>query len=198
LFAAAGLDEADGRPPEALPRPHLSQEVVNDYETTRLSLKGHPVGFLRERLRARGAVTAKAYERLPDGRQVTLAGVVLVRQRPGTGNVTFITLEDETGVANVVLWHDLFVKYRPVVMGARLMLVKGRVQQAEGVVHLIGEHLEDISADLATLSQPEAKTSFLIPADTGKNSPDPRERPAAVRHRHPRDVRVLPRSRDFH
>jgi error-prone DNA polymerase len=198
LFAAAGLDEADGRPPESLPRPHLSQEVVNDYETTRLSLKGHPVGFLRERLRARGAVPAGAYERLPDGRRAAVAGVVLVRQRPGTGNVTFITLEDETGVANVVLWHDLFVKYRPVVMGARLMLVKGRVQRADGVVHLIGEHLEDISADLATLSQPEARPSFLIPADTGKNSPDPRERPASVRHRHPRDVRVLPKSRDFH
>jgi error-prone DNA polymerase len=88
-------------------------------------------------------------------------------------------------------------------MGARLMLVKGRVQRAEGVAHLIGEHLEDISADLAALSEPTAKTSFLIPADTGKNSPDPRERPAperpaSVRHRHPRDVRVLPRSRDFH
>jgi len=203
LFAAAGLDEADGRPPEALPRPELSQEVVNDYETIRLSLKGHPVGFLRERLRALGAVTAKAYDHLPDGRRVTLAGVVLVRQRPGKGNVTFITLEDETGVANIVLWHDLFLKYRPVVMGARLMLVKGRVQRADGVVHLIGEHLEDISTDLASLSEPAAKTSFLIPADTGKNSPDPRERPAperpaSVRHRHPRDVRVLPRSRDFH
>jgi error-prone DNA polymerase len=198
LFAAAGLDEADGRPPESLPRPHLSQEVVNDYETTRLSLKGHPVGFLRDRLQARGAVSARAYERLPDGRAVAVAGVVLVRQRPGKGNVTFITLEDETGVANVVLWHDLFVKYRPVVMGARLMLVRGRVQRAEGVVHLIGEHLEDISQDLGTLSAPEAKTSFLIPADTGKNSPDPRERPASVRHRHPRDVRVLPKSRDFH
>jgi error-prone DNA polymerase len=198
LFAAAGLDEADGRPPETLPRPHLSQEVVNDYETIRLSLKGHPVGFLRERLRARGVVTAKAYDDLPDGRRVSVAGVVLVRQRPGKGNVTFITLEDETGVANIVLWHDLFLKYRPVVMGARLMLVKGRVQKAEGVVHLIGEHLEDISTDLTTLSEPAAKTSFLIPADTGKNSPDPRERPASVRHRHPRDVRVLPRSRDFH
>jgi error-prone DNA polymerase len=203
LFAAAGIDEADARPPDALPRPELSQEVVNDYETIRLSLKGHPVGFLRERLRALGAVTAKAYDHLPDGRRVTLAGVVLVRQRPGKGNVTFITLEDETGVANIVLWHDLFLKYRPVVMGARLMLVKGRVQRAEGVAHLIGEHLEDISADLAALSEPTAKTSFLIPADTGKNSPDPRERPAperpaSVRHRHPRDVRVLPRSRDFH
>ena len=199
LFAAAGLDEADGRPPESLPRPNPSQEVVNDYETIRLSLKGHPVGFLRERLAARGAVTAKAYGAIPDGRRVTLAGVVLVRQRPGKGNVTFITLEDETGVANIVLWHDLFLKYRPVVMGARLMLVRGRVQQAEGVVHLVGEHLEDISADLGLLSQPGALKSFLLTGDGPKGSPDQREqRPAAVRHRHPRDVRPLQRSRDFH
>ncbi len=199
LFAAAGLDEADGRPPLALPKPEPSQEVVNDYETTRLSLKGHPVEFLRERLKARGAVTAQAYGQMKDGRRACVAGVVLVRQRPGKGNVTFITLEDETGVANIVLWHKLFQQYRPVVMAARLMLVRGKVQHAEGVTHLIGEHLEDITADLALLSQPPLKTgSFLLPADSQKNSPDPRERPAAVRHRHPRNVRVLPKSRDFH
>jgi error-prone DNA polymerase len=200
LFAAAGLDEADGRPPQALPRPDLSQEVVNDYETLRLSLKGHPVGFLRERLRARGAVTAQAYQTLRDGKAVIMAGVVLVRQRPGKGNVCFITLEDETGVANVVLWHDRFLKYRPVVMGARLMLVKGQVQRADGVVHVIGEHLEDISTDLALLSEsPLPARRFLLTSDGPKGSPDAREeRPAAVRHRHPRDVRVLPRSRDFH
>ena len=199
LFAAAGLDEADGRPPSALPRPELSQEVVNDYETIRLSLKGHPVGFLRERLKARGAVTAQAYGAMADGRRACVAGVVLVRQRPGKGNVTFITLEDETGVANIVLWPKLFQKYRPVVMAARLMLVRGKVQQADGVTHLIGESLQDITTDLALLSQPPLKSgSFLLPADSQKNSPDPRERPATVRHRHPRDVRVLPKSRDFH
>jgi error-prone DNA polymerase len=200
LFAFAGLDEADGRPPDALPRPRLSQEVVNDYETLRLSLKGHPVGFLRERLAALGAVTAKAYGGMADGRQAIVTGVVLVRQRPGKGNVTFITLEDETGVVNIVLWQDLFQKYRPVVMGARLLLVRGRVQKAEGVVHLIGQHLEDVSGALATLSeQPVAAPSFLLTGDGAKGCPDPRQdRPAAVRHRHPRDVRVLPRSRDFH
>jgi error-prone DNA polymerase len=199
LFAAAGLDEADGRPPSALPRPEPSQEVVNDYETIRLSLKGHPVGFLRERLKARGAVTAQAYGQMKDGRRACVAGVVLVRQRPGKGNVTFITLEDETGVANIVLWPKLFQQYRPVVMAARLMLVRGKVQQADGVTHLISEHLEDITADLALLSQPPLKTgSFLLPADSPKSSPDPRERPPSVRHRHPRDVRVLQKSRDFH
>jgi error-prone DNA polymerase len=204
LFAAAGLDEADGRPPQALPLPALSQEVVSDYETLRLSLKGHPVGFLRERLKARGAVTAKAYDALPDGRRATVAGVVLVRQRPGKGNVCFITLEDETGVVNMVLWQDRFDKFRPIVMGSRLLLARGVVQRAEGVIHLIGEHLEDITAELTTLSEPSLQARrFLLPADAARSSPDPRdkpsaERPAAVRHRHPRNVRVLPRSRDFH
>ena len=203
LFAAAGLDEADGRPPRALPRPAPSQEVVSDYETLRLSLKGHPVGFLRERLKARGAITAKAYAGLSDGRRVTVAGVVLVRQRPGKGNVTFLTLEDETGVVNVVLWPALFQRYRPVVMGARLLLVRGKAQRAEGVIHLIGEQLEDISAELATLSEPSLPGRFPPPANAAMSAPDPREkpvaqRPATVRHRHPRDVRVLPPSRDFH
>ncbi|MGZ5986428.1 MAG: error-prone DNA polymerase, partial [Caulobacteraceae bacterium] len=203
LFAAAGIDEADGRAPEALPRPDASQEVVSDYETLRLSLKGHPVGFLRDRLAARGAVTAAAYSKMKDGRRVTVAGVVLVRQRPGKGNVCFITLEDETGIVNIVLWQDRFQAFRPVVMGSRMMLVKGVVQQADGVVHLIGEHLEDITPELTLLSDPGlSKNRFLLPADAAKSSPDPREkpqeRPKAVRWRHPRNVRVLQKSRDFH
>jgi error-prone DNA polymerase len=199
LFAAAGLDEGDGGPPQALPRPDLSQEVVNDYETIRLSLKGHPVGFLRERLTARGVTASGAYQRMSDGKPVTVAGVVLVRQRPGKGNVCFITLEDETGVVNIVLWQDLFQKYRPVVMGARMLLVRGKVQRAEGVIHLIAEHLEDITCELSLLCEPSAPNNrFLLPADAAKSSPDPRERPAAVRHRHPRNVRVLQKSRDFH
>jgi len=204
LFAAMGLDEGDGRPPQALPQPSPAQEVVSDYETQRLSLKGHPVGFLRERLAARGAISAKAYGDLPDGRRVSVAGVVLVRQRPGKGNVCFITLEDETGVVNVVLWQDRFERFRPVVIGARLLLARGVVQRAEGVIHLIGEHLEDVTDDLQTLSQPPLNAQRLrLHADAAKSSPDPREKPRretapVVRHRHPRNVRVLPPSRDFH
>jgi error-prone DNA polymerase len=148
-------------------------------------------------------VAAKAYEAMKDGRRVFVAGVVLVRQRPGKGDVTFITLEDETGIVNVVVWPALFQQFRPVIMGARLMLVRGKVQKAEGVVHLIAEHLEDLSGELALLSDPghargSARNRFLLPADAAKSSPDPRERPAAVRWRHPRNVRVLQKSRDFH
>jgi error-prone DNA polymerase len=125
-----------------------------------------------------------------------VAGVVLVRQRPGNGNAIFLTLEDETGIANVVLWPNVFEAFRPVVMGARLMLVRGKVQRADGVVHLLGEELEDLSGELARLSEPPVRprSQLTRAADAATGSGDSRE----VRHRHPRDVRVLPRSRDFH
>jgi error-prone DNA polymerase len=197
LFAAAGLSDADGAPPSNLPRPSASQEVVSDYETMRLSLKGHPISFLRERLTALGVVPAGVYERLPDGRRVSVAGVVLVRQRPGEGNAIFLTLEDETGVANVVLWPRVFEAFRPQVMGARLLLARGLVQRADGVVHLMGETLEDLTADLALLSEPAPRVAVFRPSvDEARGAPDPRGRGEG--RRHPRDARVLPRSRDFH
>jgi len=183
LFEAVGLDEADGRPPEALPELAASEEVVGDYQTIRLSLKGHPVRFLRERLERAGAMTAKAYEGLADGRRVRVGGVVLVRQRPGTAKgVCFMTIEDETGTANLVLWESVFERFRPTAMGARMVLAGGRVQSAEGVTHLVVETLEDWTPMLGDLTPDRAPGSAHEPA----------------RGRHPRDVRVLPGSRDFH
>lgn len=183
LFEAMGLDEADGRPPEALPELAPSEEVVGDYQAIRLSLKGHPVSFLRERLEAAGAVTAEAYQGLADGRRVRVGGVVLVRQRPGTAKgVCFMTVEDETGVANLVLWESVFERFRPTAMGARMVLASGRVQSAEGVTHLVVEALEDWTPMLGDLTPDRAPGSAHEPA----------------RGRHPRDVRVLPGSRDFH
>ena len=183
LFEAMGLEETDGRPPEALPELAPSEEVVGDYQTIRLSLKGHPVRFLRERLAGAGAVTAKAYQGLADGRRVRVGGVVLVRQRPGTAKgVCFMTLEDETGVANLVLWESVFERFRPVAMGARMVLASGRVQSAEGVTHLVVEQLDDWTPMLGDLTPDRAPGSAHEPA----------------RGRHPRDVRVLPGSRDFH
>ena len=183
LFEAMGLEETDGRPPAALPVLAPSEEVVGDYQTIRLSLKGHPVAFLRERLARAGAVTARAYEGLPDGRRVLVGGVVLVRQRPGTAKgVCFMTLEDETGVANLVLWESVFERLRPTAMGARMVLAQGKVQTAEGVTHLVVEHLEDWTPMLGDLTPDAAPGSAHQPA----------------RGRHPRDVRVLPGSRDFH
>jgi error-prone DNA polymerase len=201
LFAAAGLEEADGAPPLELPRPALSEEVVHDYETIRLSLKAHPVSFLRERLMARRAVRACEIAAIPDGRKVRFGGVVLVRQRPGSSKgVVFLTLEDETGIVNVVVWPKVFEDFRPAVMGARMMLIEGRLQRASdaegGVIHLIAERLEDCSADLALLSDAPLKPPMAD--DAARSGGDPRMRAAQNQHRHPRDVRVLPPSRDFH
>ena len=185
LFEAMGLNEADGRPPEALPLLAPSEEVVGDYQTIRLSLKGHPVSFLRERLTRAGALAAEDYPGLANGRRVAVGGVVLVRQRPGTAKgVCFMTLEDETGVANLVLWPDVFERFRPVAMGARMVLARGKVQTAEGVTHLVVDHLEDWTPMLGHLTLDEPG-SAQAPSQPNRG-------------RHPRDVRVLPGSRDFH
>ncbi len=205
LFVFAGLEEADGPPPAALPRAPLSEEVVNDYETIRLSLKAHPVSFLRERLAHAGAVPAARLKDLRDQARATVAGVVLVRQRPGSAKgVVFLTLEDESGVANIVVWPKLFERYRPLVMGARLLLISGRIQHAPDgaghVTHLVAETVEDRTADLLLLSDPALKPRRSPGDGATSASPDRGERTQEERvvHRHPRNVRVLPRSRDFH
>ncbi|GAA0616977.1 error-prone DNA polymerase [Brevundimonas kwangchunensis] len=186
LFEAMGLVETDGRPPEALPALSPSEEVVGDYQTLRLSLKGHPVSFLRGHLEQAKAIAAKDYVGLPNNRRVRVGGVILVRQRPGTAKgVCFITLEDETGVANLVLWPDVFERFRPVAMGARMVLATGRVQAADGVTHLVVEQLDDWTPMLGHLSQSPTPGSGHAPAQSNRG-------------RHPRDVRVLPGSRDFH
>ena len=201
LFAAAGIEEADGPTPPSLPTPALSEEVVHDYGTIRLSLKAHPISFLRERLAKAGVIPAVAVDKVPDDRRAAVAGVVLVRQRPGSAKgVVFLTLEDETGVTNVVVWPKVFEKYRSVVMGARLLLVRGKIQRApdsEGrVTHLVAEIVEDRTGDLTLLSEDDLKPK-RSPAD-GASSASPERGEAEYRHRHPRDVRVLPPSRDFH
>ncbi|MBU1346536.1 MAG: error-prone DNA polymerase [Alphaproteobacteria bacterium] len=183
LFEAMGLDEADGSPPATLPRLTEAEEVVGDYQSIRLSLKGHPVAFLRERLTRAGAMTAEAYKSAKQNRRVSVGGVVLVRQRPGSAKgVVFLTLEDETAVANLVVWPDVFERLRPVAMGARMVLATGRVQRAEGVTHLVVEDLIDWTPMLGHLS----------------TDPTPGSGHAPARGRHPRDVRILPGSRDFH
>ncbi|RYG15612.1 MAG: error-prone DNA polymerase, partial [Caulobacteraceae bacterium] len=205
LFEAMGLNEADGQPPEALPKLTQAEEVVGDYQSIRLSLKGHPVAFLRKRMRRAGAMTAVEYQSVREDRRVAVGGVVLVRQRPGSAKgVVFLTLEDETGVANLVLWPDVFERLRPVAMGARLVLARGRVQRAEGVSHLVVEDLIDWTPMLRDLSEDQFKTASTPGsghAPSSQNSSGqglPTQGPAPNRGRHPRDVRLLPGSRDFH
>jgi error-prone DNA polymerase len=192
LFAAADArDEGWETEVVRLPAMPLGEHVVADYQAVRLSLKAHPMHFLREYYAARGFVTADKLRGLKNGRRVSLAGLVLIRQRPGSAKgVCFITLEDETGVANLVVWPDVFNAQRKVVMGSRLMVIHGLVQQDEAVVHVVAQRLEDDSAMLRAISE-EAMPSTLSAGD-GAGSWRP---PAAA---HPRDVQCIPRSRDFH
>ena len=182
LFDAAAAPELGAEPDAALPAMPLSEEVIADYQTQRLSLRGHPLQFLRARLTAMAVHSCAAVNAARDGARLATAGVVLVRQRPGKGNAVFITIEDETGIVNALLWaHDL-EKQRAAVMGARLMVIVGNVQRSkEGVVHLMAQRVIDRSDLLAQL-------------DVAATPP---ARGNSVR-RHPRDVRILPRSRDFH
>ena len=218
LFAAMGLEEGDdaGRahgagPHLALPPLELSEDVVADYETLRLSLKAHPLSFLRAHFASLGAVPAEALAKTLEGRRTATAGIVLVRQRPGTAKgVVFMTIEDETGVANIVVWPKLFEQFRPIVMGARLILVRGRIQRAEdapagGVIHLVAETLEDRTTDLDRLSKPSLDPPCTPGDEPGRGGALPRhpERlnpspPPQPRPHHPRNVRPIPRSRDFH
>ncbi|WP_324806264.1 error-prone DNA polymerase [Sphingomonas sp. LY29] len=174
-----------------LPAMPLSEHVVSDYQTTRLSLKAHPMHFLRGHYAARGFVAAGELRSLRYGRRVSLAGLVLIRQRPGSAKgVCFITLEDETGIANLIVWPDAFAAQRAVVMGARLMIVHGIVQHDEAVVHVVAARLEDDTAMLQHLSE-DAMPSTLSNGDGGGSW-----RPPVAGH--PRNATIIPKSRDFH
>ena len=181
-------DEADAK----LPAMPLPEEVVTDYQVTRLSLKGHPMQFLRDRFEREGVLSCAQTAKVKSGSLVRCAGVVLIRQRPGKGNALFITLEDETGIANVLLWARDFERFRREVMAARLMQVEGVVESSkEGVMHLMARRIVDRSELLGRLTDDHPMRLPMSPADGPKNPQDPR-------HGHPRNVRILPKSRDFH
>ncbi|MFM7403582.1 MAG: error-prone DNA polymerase [Erythrobacter sp.] len=194
LFRASGVrEEGAERARIALPAMPLSEEVVADYQTTRLSLKAHPMAFLRADLAARGFVRACDLRERKYRAMVQVAGVVLIRQRPGSAKgVTFITLEDETGVVNVVVWPDLKEKQRKVVMGARLMEVRGRVEYDDEVIHLIAAHITDATRALHALSDDLLEAPLARAYEV--NRPIPERGPGG----HPRDQRIIPKSRDFH
>jgi error-prone DNA polymerase len=197
LFAAArereeGAERADTR----LPAMPLSEEVIADYQTQRLSLKAHPMSFLRASLAARGFLCAADLKARKHRSMVRLAGVVLIRQRPGSAKgVVFITIEDETGVANLVVWPDTMEKYRKVVMAARLLEVRGRVEYEDGVLHVIAASLVDATDQLGRLSDDLLKPAIAHGDHAG---PLPPGIPEHYRQGHPRDARVIPKSRDFH
>jgi error-prone DNA polymerase len=220
LFAAMGAEELGEEAEANLPGMSLGEHVATDYQTLRLSLKAHPMALLRPLFAREAVCSAAEVAARAEGRFTRMAGLVLVRQRPGKGNAIFITLEDETGIVNCVLWARQFEALRRPVMAARLMLVEGRVQRApEGVVHLMVSNVVDRSSALDQLWEADRSglafsRSLRAPADEGGtlgspgNGRDPRHAAAVIpspqhlaplpRSRHPRDVRILPKSRDFH
>ncbi|MXO89779.1 error-prone DNA polymerase [Pontixanthobacter aquaemixtae] len=192
LFTFADTRDEGADIPTLLPAMPLSEHVVADYQTTRLSLKGHPLSFLRKDYRQRGFTRAIDLRRCKFGQRVSVSGVVLIRQRPGSAKgVVFITLEDETGVINLVVWPDAMEANRKVIMGARLMSVTGTVQMDEDVIHVVAKQMSDDTARLSDLSDDLLKPDVAradhvvnpLPSNTG---------------RHPRNVQVIPKSRDFH
>jgi error-prone DNA polymerase len=164
-------DEFFPEPQVALPAMPLCERVVEDYVTTGLSLKEHPVRFFRERLDALG-VTVNAQlrdEALLSDTTVTVAGLVLVRQRPGTSKgVVFMTLEDETDIANVIVWPKVFEKNRRTVMTARFLAVRGRSQRAGLVIHVVAESFIDLSGQLPWLRDGD----LFSPKSSAKQRPE--------------------------
>src|SRR4051794_4733416 len=200
LFEIATAREQPDEDTQPLPVMPLPEQVVADYQTIRLSLKGHPMEFLRSMFAKERVVTCAGVCDANNRQRVRCAGVVLVRQRPGSANgVVFMTLEDETGIANVVVWPKAMERFRKEVMGARLILVEGYIQSSpEKVVHLVAERLFDRSSDLVHLAD-DALGRRHVPASLALVEPlndDRREHPdnPAQKIRHPRKVRILPPS----
>jgi error-prone DNA polymerase len=197
LWRVAGLERA---PVPALlaaaPRRHatpelpvmsLGEQVIADYRTTGLSVRAHPCALLRDRLSAARAMRCAETATARDGARLRLGGIVTVRQRPGTAKGTvFITVEDETGIANLIIWPTLVERLRNPILNAALLIAEGRIQRSEeGVMHLLVERLADRTAWLAGLDTPLARADEL---------PRPVSRPPG----HPRAERVVRKSRDFH
>lgn len=210
LFAAARMDELE--PDAHLPSMPLGRHVVEDYRALNLSLKAHPVSFVRADLEARKVLRNETLRIMKPGGIVTVSGLVLVRQRPGSAKgVIFMTLEDETGIANAIVWPKVFERFRPVVMGSRLVSVTGRLQNEAGVIHVVAEHIYNLSFLLQKLSDDAVDIDTVARVDEVKHPVSVR----SVRERHPRNVtffkdksatveeaqavhQVMPKGRNFH
>ena len=202
LFAAAdakasgdadrGSSERGAEPAVELPAMPLGTEVISDYAALRLSLKRHPLALLRSRLAKDGLVPNERLGAVPPGTRVTVAGLVMCRQRPGTASgVIFITIEDETDIANLVVWPKLFERYRKEVLRSRLLAVTGKVEREGLVIHVIADKLIDLSGLIDELAQGEiGPTMHTRPARI----------PRVIGFRHPRHYakEITFPSHDFH
>jgi error-prone DNA polymerase len=198
LFAAAASSAQE--PDMHLPPMPLGEHVVEDYRHLSLSLKAHPVSFLRTQLRTKKIHRCEQLALLRN-RRATVAGLVLVRQRPGSSKgVIFMTLEDETGIANAIVWPTVFETFRPLVLGARFVAITGRVQNEAGVIHMIADHFEDLTPWLSQLAHTGPQISALANADELRHR---QERPDKQRERAdlltlPTEAAVMPKGRNFH
>ncbi len=219
LFAAADAKHLQREQAVNLPPMPLGEHVINDYQSLSFSLKAHPVSFLRERLARERYIQAQDLHATANDQLVRVAGLVLVRQRPGTAKgVIFATLEDETGVANIIVWPKAFEKYRTVILGSRCIGVRGRLQKHDGVIHIVSHHLEDLTPWLLSISDLAGEMGGIANADEVRRPQEDirsKIRPAAHIARlieaHPdlrRDheeiqqqklaQRALPKGRNFH
>ena len=183
LLAHHMSDELFSEPEVALPVMQLGEHVAEDYAATGLSLKEHPVSFFRNHLERLGAISNQELcrEDLPQDSFITVAGLVLIRQRPGTAKgVVFMTIEDETGIANIIVWPKIFARNRRIVMTSRFLAVRGRLQRAGLVIHVVAENFVDLTAELRRLRDGD----LLVPGDSGTQACGP-------------DLPLL-KSRDFH
>lgn len=166
LFDQPALRLRELEPQTKLPKMPLGEHVIHDYRSLGLSLKAHPVAFLRERLDRAGVTPNANLPSQRDGRRVSVAGLVLVRQRPGKGNAIFLTLEDDKAVANVIFWERTFTRFRPIVMGARFVKVSGKLQSESGVIHIVAEKVEDLTPWLTVLLEKVSGASQPVLRDT--------------------------------
>jgi error-prone DNA polymerase len=197
--------EPDAEPAVALAAMTAGRQVVEDYRSTGLSLRHHPVGFLRRDLQARHIVCCADLATIRDGTRLEVAGIILVRQRPGSARgVLFVTIEDETGHANLILWPSVFEAQRSLILSASMIACRGKLQRAGEVTHVIAEHLTDLSGLLRDVGQRDEP--FCLPHGRGDdprldNLPDPRETKIAgsrdihVRNGSAKGIKV--RTRDF-
>jgi len=203
LFAIAGRPIHRDEPDANLPPMPPGESVVHDYRALSLSLKAHPVSFLRPMLDRRGTLPAHALSTVRDGAIVETAGLVLVRQRPGTASgVIFSTLEDETGIANIVIWSKLFETNRRAVLGSRMLAVKGQLQREGLVIHVIAREFTDMTPYLLKLaSGHDLDDAVLTRGDEGRSGPHPGRDEAMRRRREIAEQQAraaLPGGRNFH
>ncbi|RWC25477.1 MAG: DNA polymerase III subunit alpha [Mesorhizobium sp.] len=207
LFDQPALRLRELEPETKLPKMPLGEHVIHDYRALGLSLKAHPVAFLRERLDRAGVTPNANLPFVRDGRRVSVAGLVLVRQRPGKGNAIFLTLEDDKAVANVIFWQRTFDRYRPIVMGARFVRVTGKLQSESGVVHIVAEKIEDLTPWLTVLLEKVSEAAPVVVGSPERTAGGPDRSSQAATGNAPirQDIatlseeaeRVMPKGRNF-